>query len=355
MWYIGADIRRQVTIRFTGNQIPIMKLKNPFVYFLAFLALPLVVTVAPAATIEVLQTFDYPEDGVSTLPQKISDQGVMVGTVIDVNGVEQGFFYKPRIGRYSDRPFSDPSDTGGVTRGRGINNQRHSCGEYMNGSDGTFHGYIFEHPDFIPFDITDTVDTVPLGINNGGDFVGTVTFTDGTQLAFINLKGVVKTFAVPDAIATLAYQINRGSQVVGYYIDLDGITHGYMRDGHGNLTFPIDVPGSTGTILFGNNDSSWGVGRYTDEAGLTHGLFYITPDDILTYDYPGSTFTSLNGVNKDGYVAGYYLDEGGIFHGIWAKINLTAASNRNTNTSVAPVRPVRPTPELLEVEAAPAL
>ena len=40
-----------------------MKLKNPLVNILAVLTLPLVGTVAPAATVEVLQTFDFPGEG----------------------------------------------------------------------------------------------------------------------------------------------------------------------------------------------------------------------------------------------------------------------------------------------------
>jgi hypothetical protein len=332
-----------------------MKVKISLVYILAVLTLPLVGTVAPAATIEVLQTFDFPGEGNATLPQKISDQGVMVGTVIDVNGVAKGFFYKPRIFRFSDEAFSDPNDTGNITRGRGVNNQRHACGEYLNGSDGTFHGYILEHPDFIGFDVTDTVDTIPLGINNAGDFVGTLTLSDGTQPAFVNLGGIVTTFAVPGATATLAYQLNKGAEIIGYYIDASGITHGYTRDHKGILTFPIDVAGSTGTLLLGNNDFNWGVGRYTDASGATHGLFFITPDDILTYDYPGSTFTSLNGINKGGFIVGYYLDAAGIAHGIWAKLNLKAAGKPNTNTPVAPVKAAPPSPEMLRIGAAPAL
>ncbi len=326
-----------------------MKIKNTLVYLVAVLTLPLVGTAASAATIQVLQTFDYPGAGNSTLPQKFSDQGVMVGTVIDANGVEQGFFYKPRIGRFSDRPFSDPFDTGSVTRGRGINNDRHACGEYKSASNGTFHGYILEHPDFISFDITDTLDTIPLGINNAGDFVGTVTLSNETRPAFVSLGGVVTTFSVPNAIVTFAYQLNKGNQIIGYYIDANGINHGFTRDKRGTLAFPVDMPGATGTFLLGNNDSNWGVGRYTDGAGVTHGLFFITPDNMLTYDYPGSTFTSLNGINKDGYVVGYYLDAVGKFHGIWAKVNLTAASSPNPNLPTAPVQSARPSPEMLKV------
>src|SRR5262245_11966814 len=131
-----------------------MKPRKSLLYILAILpALPLAGTVAPAATIEVLQTFDFPEEGSSTLPQKVSDHGVIVCTVIDVNGVAKGFFYKPRITRFSDEPFSAPNDTGNFTQGRGINNMRHACGEYLNGSDGTFHGYLLEHPDFIEIDV----------------------------------------------------------------------------------------------------------------------------------------------------------------------------------------------------------
>lgn len=324
-----------------------MKLRNKLVCIVAVLIQPLLGTVVSAASIQLLQTFDYPGEGNSTLPQKISDQGVMVGTVIDANGKEQGFFYKPRIGRFSDRPFSDPFDTGNVTRGRGVNNNRHTCGEYKIASNGTFHGYILEHPDFISFDVTDTFDTIPLGINNAGDFVGTIRLTNETRPAFVSLGGVVTTFGVPNAIVTFAYQLNKGNQIIGYYIDANGNNHGFTRDKRGTLAFPIDMPGATGTFLLGNNDSNWGVGRYTDGAGVTHGLYFITPDTMMTYDYPGSTFTSLNGINKDGYVVGYYLDAAGIFHGIWAKVNLTATGQPNPSLPTPTGPSARPSPDML--------
>ena len=327
-----------------------MKPKNSLVCILAVLtALLLAGTVASAATIEVLQTFDFPETGDSTLPQKISDQGVIVGTVLDINAVAKGFFYKPRIFRFSDEPFSDPNDTGNFTQGRGINSKRHAVGEYLNGSDGTFHGYLLEHPDFTGIDVTGAVDTIPLGLNNHGDFVGTVILSDGSQPAFVSLHGRVTMFEVPDATATFAYQLNATNQIVGYYIGLDGITHGYMRDSDGTLTYPIDVAGSAGTILFGNNDANWVVGRYTDAAGVSHGLFFTTPDDIVTFDYPGATYTSLNGINRQEFICGYYLDAAGIFHGIWAKVNHRASSKPNTNIPMTPVKPAHPLPDVLRV------
>ena len=160
--------------RSTRKEIVSTKLKSPVVYILATLTLSLVGTVAQAATIDLLQTFDYPGlagEVNATLPQKISDQEDLVGIVIFATGVEKAFIYKTRNGRFSD-PFAEPNDTGHMTHGRGINNRRHVVGEYLNGSDGTFHGYKLLHPTFVDFDVTGALDTIPLGINNAGDFVG---------------------------------------------------------------------------------------------------------------------------------------------------------------------------------------
>jgi hypothetical protein len=334
-----------------------MKLKNRLVYIFAVLiTLPLLGTVAQAATIVVMQTFDYPfiVGVTATMPQKISDQSDTVGSVVDSTGRIQGFIYKLRDGHYSN-PIDEPNDTGNVTQGRGINIKRHVVGEYKNGSDGTFHGYKMVHPDFLPLDVAGALETIPLGINNAEDFVGTVTLSDQTHPAFVSLHGTVTTFAVPGATQTFAYQLNTTNQIIGYYLDASMVPHGYTRDSAGNLTFPIDVPGSTGTMLFGNNDANWGVGRYTDAAGITHGLFFLTPTDIQTFDYPGSTFTSLNGINILGQVCGYYRDSAGKTHGFLGKVNRRGASKPNINVPVTPVKPAYPSPEMLKIGATPAL
>jgi hypothetical protein len=336
-----------------------MQPRRSLIYILAALiTLPLFGTVAPATTIDIIQTLDFPGEGTSTLPQKISDQIDLIGTTISADGKVKGFIYKVRKQKFSPSLVA-PFDTGNVTQGRGINNKRHSCGEYLSGSDGTFHGYLMHSGlrntlTFYQFDLTGGLDTIPLGINNFGDLAGTAIFSDGTQPAFVSLDGIVTTFAVPDATATFAYQLNSSNQIIGYYIDSNGMTHGYTRDSAGVLTYPIDVPGATETLLLGNNDSNWGVGRYTDTLGVTHGLFYVTPDDILTYDYPGATYTSLNGINKDGLICGYYGDAAGLSHGFVAVVNLTGSDKPNTNTRTAPMKPAYALPEVSGI-AVPAL
>jgi hypothetical protein len=326
-----------------------MRVRHLFVCIIAALAaLTLVGTVASAATIEVIETFDVSGMGTNTEPQKINDRGDIVGAVVDpVAGVTRGFF-RARNGQFNST-FVEPNDTGNLTQGRGINNAREICGNYTNGSDGTSHGYFLSNGVFTEFDIPDASGTLPLGINNAGDFAGSVIASDGiTQDGFVSLKGTITTFAIPGASATLAYQLNASNQSTGYYVDADGVTiHGYLRDSDGTLTFPIDPDGSVGTVLFGNNASNWVVGRYTDAAGITHGLFFMTPGEFVTFDFPGSAFTSLNGINAQGLICGRYVDASGIEHGILAKVNRNGTSEPNKTNAlpVTAIKPVQPSTE----------
>ena len=289
-----------------------MTLKNRLVYILAVLTLPLIGTVAPAATITVMAIVDFPSHPVvttATVLNKISDQADTAGTVTDINGTVQAFIYKFRVHTFSNA-FHPPGDTGHYTQGRGINNRRHVVGEYLNAGDGELHGYKLIHSQsvFLDLDVAGAKDTIPLGTNNAQDYCGALNLFDNTHPAFVSLNQVVTMFSVPGATATFAYQLNTANQIIGYYTDASGINHGYTRDSAGNLTFPIDFPGSTGTKLLGNNDSNWGVGSYTDTLGVTHGLFFITPDAIQSFDFPGATSTSINGVNLGGLVCGSFVD-----------------------------------------------
>jgi hypothetical protein len=335
-----------------------MQPKRSLIYILAALiALPLFEPVASATTIDIIQTFDFPA-ATATLPQKISDQLDLVGTTIGTDGKLRAFVYKVRAQRFSPR-LNAPLDTGGVTQGRGINSKRLTCGEYLKQDDGTLHGYtmvsgVNNTVVFTSYDLTGALQTIPLGINNFKSLAGSAVFSDGTQPAFVTLVKSVTTFAVPDATATFAYMVNSSNQAIGYYLDSAGVAHGFTRDSLGVLAYPIDVAGATETLLLGNNDSNWGVGRYTDASGVTHGLFYVTPDDILTYDFPGGTYTSLNGINKDGLICGYYLDTAGVAHGLVVRVNLTAGGKPNTNTWTAPVKPAYTLPKVPGI-ALPAL
>lgn len=315
-----------------------MKLRHLFIATV-LASLLLLGHAASAASIEVIETFDFPGAGKQTEPQKINNRGDIIGSVVDAaTGVTKGF-YRSRGGHFS-AAFSEPNDTAGLTQARGINDAREICGNFTEVTDGTIHGFFLAGHAFSGFDVPDASSTLVLGINDAGDFAGSVVASDGvTQSGFVSIGGAISTFAIPNASATLAYQINASNQSAGYYIDADGVVHGYLRASDGTLSYPIDPEGATATVLFGNNDSNWVVGRYADAAGVTHGLFFVTPDEFVTFDYPGSTFTSLNGINAKGYITGRYVDADGIEHGILARVNLEATSGPGKTLPPAKANP----------------
>ena len=181
-----------------------MKPRQLLIRILAVLfAIPLAGTVAQGATIEVIETFDYPAS-LLTRPQKISDLGVTAGLFIDATtGFSEGFF-RSRGGRFSD-PVIEPNTDTGFTEVRGINNRRTICGDYTT-SDGVSHGFFLSHTIFTDYDISSTF-TVVLGINNPGDFSGSfIDDADGVEKGFVSIGGTVTGVSVPDAAATLTFK-----------------------------------------------------------------------------------------------------------------------------------------------------
>jgi hypothetical protein len=289
---------------------------------LAALALTGALAQSPDAfSIQFVSQFDYPGTGNQTRPQKINSTRDIAGVFVDTSGASFGFV-RFSNGNFSP-PIADPNATSNFTEGRGINDSRLVCGDYLD-SLGAFEGFFFSHNTFTNYDPEPTF-TIVLGVNNAGDFCGSVIPSSGIQEAFVSIGGVMTDFTVPNATATLAYQINTTNTSCGYYIDSTGVTHGYWRDSNGTIHAPIDPVGSTGTILFGNNDRNFMVGRYTDATGATHGILFVPPNRFLVYDQPGATFTSLNGINRGNTIVGRYTDPNTLIdHGIIVQVVRTA-------------------------------
>jgi len=275
-----------------------------------------------AFSFQLVTTFDYPGSGNQTRPQKINDMGDIAGVFVDTSAASFGFTRRSN-GVFSP-PIADPNATSNFTEGRGINNSRLVCGDYLD-SAGAFEGFFFSHNTFTNYDIEPTF-TIVLGVNNAGDFVGSVIPSSGIQSGFLSIGGNVTEFTVPNATASLDYQLNTTNQSCGYWVDSSAVTHGYWRDSDGTIHSPIDPVGSTGTILFGNNDRNLIVGRYSDSAGATHAILFVPPNRFLVYDFPGATFTSLNGINRANTIVGRYTDPNTLIdHGIIVQLVRTAA------------------------------
>src|ERR1041385_5648741 len=121
-------------------------------------------------SIQLVSTFDYPGTGNQTRPQKINDAGDIAGVFVDINGISHGFT-RLANGTFS-APINDPNSPTPFTEGRGINNSRTVCGDYLD-ANGAFEGFFLTRNVFTNYDPEPTF-TIVLGINNVGDFCGSV-------------------------------------------------------------------------------------------------------------------------------------------------------------------------------------
>src|SRR5205807_7907780 len=106
---------------------------------------------------------------------------------------------------------------------------------------------------FTQYDVAGSSGTSVQGINNAGDFAGTVG-SNGFYQGYVSIGGTVTTFSF-DGLPTEAYGINSSNSSVGFFVNkqLNG-THGFLRDAAGTIT-QIDFPGSISSGCTGINDA----------------------------------------------------------------------------------------------------
>ena len=110
----------------------------------------------------------------------------------------------------------------------------------------------------------------------------------------------------PGADVTLAFGINAGGDVVGYYGNTNSAEHGFLLRA-GNYS-TIDYPGSSDTVAYGVNASGVICGFYTDAAVNFHG-FLFDGTSWTPLDFPGAIGTEATGINDAGDVVGIYWNE----------------------------------------------
>ncbi len=113
-----------------------------------------------------------------------------------------------------------------------------------------------------------------------------------------------QTIDFPGATFTQAYGLNNCGDVVGIYVDAQGLDHGFsysQKDGFKT----IDVPNAVQIGVFGVNDARHIVGGWIDNSGILHG-FVLTGSKLTQLDFPGGVDTVANGINAQGDIVGGY-------------------------------------------------
>ncbi len=155
-----------------------------------------------------------------------------------------------------------------------------------------------------------------LGVNDHNMAVGFYTTSTGANQAYIFNISTNSFASVTPAGSTssTAAGINNAGNIAGF-ATVGGNTEGFYLAG--GKTTEFEVPGSTNTGFFGLNNNGLAVGYYFDVNGLSHGLIYNTANGSWsTVDDPnasansafGVNGTTINGINDLGQLVGFYSD-----------------------------------------------
>jgi probable HAF family extracellular repeat protein len=190
----------------------------------------------------------------------INNRGDIVGFYNDAQGFTTTAFLRTKTGRYVDIRYPGSQVTGLLK----INDRRQAVGIYID--DTGLHGLLWDNGDYHTLDLQEAAVTIPTGINNRG-------------------------------------------QIVGSWIDGDGAYHGFLRQRNGRITTLPQAPGA--------DPASGGVQPTAiNDRGQIVGLVYTANGGSRAFRYdrgrysmivgPRATYTRATDINNSGQIVGDY-------------------------------------------------
>ena len=197
-----------------------------------------------------------------------------------------------------------------------LGNNGLAAGHYKD-SDGLFHGVVLENGELRQYDFPGAVETEIYGYSDStGVLTGNFTDASGVRRGFsgetiIEFPGATETYA--DFVSSLG-------NVVGSYVDVEGIYHAYLRGPGGSFaTLDIpEIPNQEYFFLHGINDALVAVGRAKAVDGVPR-TFVGNPVNLQEFRVPGAVSTEGWNINQDSSVVGHYISVDGRTHGFIAR------------------------------------
>ncbi len=194
-----------------------------------------------------------------------------------------------------------------------LGNNGNAAGHYED-SEGLFHGVFLEDGELRQYDFPGAVETEIFGISDTtGALTGNLIDASGVRRGF---SGDI-ILEVPGASATYADFANAAGQVVGAYMDADGLRHLYVHSPIGEY-ITIDASEFEYNFIHGINDAGTYVAR-TKRAGDIPRTYVGTFRGQEELQFPGGVSTEGWNINQDGSVVGYYDTANGRRHGFIAR------------------------------------
>src|SRR5438034_2806869 len=181
--------------------------------------------------------------------------------------------------------------------------------------------------------------TLPQKINERGDIVGEFIDSNGVTRGFVRFSDGSFSAPIVEPNDTVGFTegrgINNSRTVCGDYASSDGNNHGFFLSG-GTFT-EYDVPGAVSTSVLGINDVADFTGSFSYGSGIFQG-FVSVGGTITSFSVPGALLTLAYEINNSNQlVVGYYIDGSGIAHGYYRDANGTLHFPIDPSGSVATV------------------
>jgi hypothetical protein len=303
---------------------------------LVFCACILGLCLSATARQPTIVTFD-PAGSTFTSVFQINPSGVIVGAYNDANNLTHGYRRDP------DGSFTVYDAPGAGTGGTAVFSI--SASGQMAGQSqdprGVYRGFLLTADGkFTVFEVPNAgtgqnqkQGTYLWNINERGDAAAGYADAGNVWHGYVRAAdGTVTEYDVPGA-GTGPYQgtegftgclgdcLNSAGTHASGYVDSANITHGFIRDKHGNIT-EYDPPGaSEGTFTGGIDAGGEVAGYYLDANFVYHGFLREKDGRITDIDVPGAGTgsgqgTGATGIAENGAIAGFYVDVNGAFHGV---------------------------------------
>jgi probable HAF family extracellular repeat protein len=162
-----------------------------------------------------------------------------------------------------------------------------------------------QNPTFTTIDFPNATSTQAWGINSRGDIVGFYVNADKSSHGFLLSGGHFASIDFPGAAVTLINGINARGDIVGEFgVTLTSSHRGFLLSMNGVFT-PIDYPGATYTSAIGIAPGGEIVGLYALADNVNHS-FLLSGERFTPIDFPGAATTGVNGIAPQGDIVGAY-------------------------------------------------
>jgi hypothetical protein len=168
--------------------------------------------------------------------------------------------------------------------------------------------------------------TLPQKINERGDVVGEFIDSNGVTRGFVRFSDGSFSAPIVDPNDTVGFTegrgINNSRTVAGDYVISDGTSHGFFLSG--GIFTEYDVPGAPSTAVLGINDVADFAGAFDPDGSGILQAFVSVAGTLTSFSVPAAISTlayELN--NSKQLVVGYYIDGSGILHGYYRDSNGT--------------------------------